>query len=72
MDIVRANFGSSLESIKRDIKDAAFVTLDFEFTGLGEAQDKIDLMDTVQDRYAKLRASVARFLPVQMVCLFRL
>jgi poly(A)-specific ribonuclease len=71
MNILRSHFKESLESIVRDIKASQFIAFDFEFTGLGAAQYEIDLLDTVEERYEKLRRSVEKYIPIQLgICCF--
>ncbi len=62
MQVDRGNFRERLRDFKSALPASLFVSLDFEFTGLGDMTEQ--LLDSPQQRYTKARAAVARFTPV--------
>ncbi|KAJ3196691.1 hypothetical protein HK101_008030 [Irineochytrium annulatum] len=73
MQVTGKTFTELLPTIRDAIKNAAFVAIDAEMTGLTRNREQvIDRMDTVESRYQKIRASAADFLVTQYgVCTFR-
>jgi len=70
MDITRHNFQSLLPEIEEAIKDASFICIDGEFTGLN-AYRNISPYDLPQQRYDKLQESSRQFLLIQFgICTF--
>ena len=65
MEITRHNFAEKLPEIEKAIKDASFIAIDGEFTGLHDDTYKQSSLDTPAERYAKSRNSVRKFLLVQ-------
>ena len=65
MEITRHNFAEKLPVIEEAIKDASFIAIDGEFTGLHDDTSKQSSLDTPAERYAKSRNSVRKFLLVQ-------
>lgn len=65
MEITRHNFAEKLPVIEEAIKDASFIAIDGEFTGLHDDTSKQSSLDTPAERYAKSRNSVKKFLLVQ-------
>jgi len=65
MEITRNNFAEKLPVIEEAIKDASFIAIDGEFTGLHDDTSKQSSLDTPAERYAKSRNSVRKFLLVQ-------
>ncbi|KAI8916855.1 ribonuclease H-like domain-containing protein [Entophlyctis helioformis] len=72
MEVTRHNFEETLPAVAEAIQGADFLSIDTEFTGLGiDPSQRIDLLDTPQERYVKQRSSAAQFLPIQIgLCAF--
>ena len=71
MLVNKDNFVSLLPDIERDIQQSHLVAIDYEFTGLSTKAERIDLLDTPQARFTKLRSSVMTFQPCQVgICCF--
>ncbi|XP_068648126.1 poly(A)-specific ribonuclease PARN [Aristolochia californica] len=71
--VTKSNFYSALEDLRHHVRDAAFVALDLEMTGLTSApwRDSFDF-DRFDVRYLKLKDSAEKFAVVQFgVCPFR-
>ncbi|KAJ3306804.1 hypothetical protein HDV03_003841 [Kappamyces sp. JEL0829] len=73
MDVGRENFPRLLPGILEAIREADFCAFDLEFTGLGlDKRDRINVLDTVQERYEKLARVCSEFLPLQVgICTFK-
>lgn len=71
-DVTSRNFERLAPEIEAAIENAAFVAIDTEFTGLVYDPDATpSLFDSIEDRYAKLRQSVASFYVCQLgLCTF--
>ena len=67
MQVGKGNFKQHLGELKAALLRCKFVSFDFEFTGLGDLSE--ELLDSVQDRYAKAAASVRQFTPVSLILL---
>lgn len=66
-DINRHNFLEKYESIKKNIEDAKFISIDCEFTGLVENPlFKNSLFDSSNERYLKLKEATQGFIIVQI------
>jgi DNA polymerase III epsilon subunit-like protein len=63
--VSRATFPGVLERIRTIGKEAAFFSLDTEFTGYKQ-DDRDEYFDTVQQRYKKKKSVAERYLVVQM------
>lgn len=63
--VSRATFPGVLERIRSIGKEAAFFSLDTEFTGYKQ-DDRDEYFDTVQQRYEKKKSVAERYLVVQM------
>ncbi|KAK7475651.1 hypothetical protein BaRGS_00033077 [Batillaria attramentaria] len=58
-EVLRSSFEALFPSIEKAIKQADFVAIDTEFTGLvTDGQNRPSLFDTSEERYRKLRNSV--------------
>ncbi|XP_062225876.1 poly(A)-specific ribonuclease PARN [Phragmites australis] len=71
--VTRGNLAESLEELRGRVRDAAFVGLDLEMSGVTSApwRDTFEL-DRADVRYLKLRDSAERFAALQLgVCPFR-
>ncbi|XP_064619923.1 poly(A)-specific ribonuclease PNLDC1-like [Lineus longissimus] len=67
VDIDRTNFEDHFESMVEAIRNADFIALDTEFTGLrSSAANTPSLFDTGEARYKKVRRSVLQIAPSQM------
>ena len=55
MDITAINFDEKLPYLESSIEDAIFVAVDTEFTGLSIEDQKISSLDTLEERYEKIR-----------------
>ncbi len=64
-EVSRASFPDALARIQAMGKEAAFFTLDTEFTGYKQ-EEYDEYFDTVQQRYLKKKAVAERYLVVQM------
>lgn len=70
MNVTEHNFHDAHILLKRLLPDAAFVSIDLEFTGLGRARPSH--LDTPVARYANARADAEAYPPLQCgVCIFR-
>lgn len=71
-DVTSCNFERLAPEIEAAIESAAFVAIDTEFTGLVYGPDATpSLFDSIEDRYAKLRQTVASFYVCQLgLCTF--
>ena len=65
MEITKHNFVEKLPVIEEAIKNASFIAIDGEFTGLHDDTFKQSSLDTPAERYAKSRNSARKFLLVQ-------
>lgn len=67
------------ESLQKDLQwitgilcTADFIAIDCEMTGLGMANDRLDFLDSLQERYTKVRTSAEQFQLVQYgICAFK-
>lgn len=71
-EVTSCNFERLAPEIEAAIKDASFVAIDTEFTGLVQGPDASpSLFDSIEERYAKLRQTVASFYVCQLgLCAF--
>ena len=65
MEVTKTNFAEKLPLIEAAIRDAEFISIDGEFTGLHEDGGRNSALDTPAERYEKKRRSVNKFLIVQ-------
>lgn len=66
-DVTKENFYKLLPSISRAIKNAAFIAIDGEFTGLSTSNTyEPTLFDTPEERYVKLKRSLSKFTICQL------
>lgn len=73
MHVSNDSFNELLPQIVEDIKNAHFVAIDSEFTGLGTATKdfQYDVLDTLEQRYSKAAQVCRTFLPLQIgICTF--
>lgn len=63
MDVTRGNFVEALAIVKSFLSTASFVSIDLEFTGLGESRPS--QLDTPAVRYQTARADAEPFPPIQ-------
>uniref|UniRef100_A0A453C689 Uncharacterized protein n=1 Tax=Aegilops tauschii subsp. strangulata TaxID=200361 RepID=A0A453C689_AEGTS len=71
--VTRGNLAEALEELRARVRDAAFVGIDLEMSGVTSApwRDTFEL-DRADVRYLKLRDSAKRFAVLQLgVCPFR-
>ncbi|XP_042893459.1 pre-piRNA 3'-exonuclease trimmer-like [Penaeus japonicus] len=67
VDVTEDNFSQLLPQILEDIKRAAFISMDTEFTGLlADAAFKGSLFDDGLQRYQKLSCNIRKFMICQM------
>ncbi|KAL5018097.1 hypothetical protein ScPMuIL_003819 [Solemya velum] len=73
MDVTRKNFTECLKSLQKVVKDASFLSIDGEFTGLDSPQlGQISPYDYPDERYQKIRTGSSDFLLIQFgLCAFR-
>lgn len=70
MDVTCSNFDDAVKYLEQALPTAAFLSIDLEFTGLGE--ERPSHLDTPSDRYRWARNSALKFPPLQCgLCLFR-
>eukprot|EP01018_Ginkgo_biloba_P023203 Gb_26782 [translate_table: standard] len=72
-NVTRNNFDSTLEELRVHVRDADFISIDLEMTGITSApwRDNFEF-DTFNVRYSKLKDSAEKFAVVQFgVCPFR-
>ena len=65
MDITNQNFSEKLPYVETSINDAIFMSIDGEFTGLSLQDSRISHLDTLEERYSKIKNSTSEFLMVQ-------
>ncbi|KAI8903058.1 cytochrome P450 [Gorgonomyces haynaldii] len=71
MDVLRSNFEQQLPSILKEIQKSEYVAMDLEFTGIGD-QGKAELLDSLQDRYDRVKFTATNFIPTQVgLCCFQ-
>ena len=71
MDITIQNFDEKLPYVETSIDDAIFVSIDGEFTGLSLQDQQISSLDTLEERYEKIKNSTSKLLMVQFgLCTF--
>jgi hypothetical protein len=71
MQVSPESFKEDLPWITGILEKADFVAIDCEMSGLGLAHDRLDFLDSLQERYAKVRTSAGQFQLVQYgVCAF--
>ena len=63
--LTRSSFSKDLDVLLGAIRTADFIAIDTELTGLGLASDKLEFLDTLQERYTKLRSSASQFQLIQ-------
>ena len=66
MDITNENFNEKLPYIETSISESIFVSIDGEFTGLSLTEQQISNLDTLEERYGKIKQSTTKFLMVQV------
>jgi poly(A)-specific ribonuclease len=73
MDVTAKNFSSCCSLIQQAIKEATFIAIDGEFSGLlSDNSFALSAMDTVEERYHKLRSGAMDFLMFQFgLCTFQ-
>lgn len=57
MEITIENYDCMKSEIEQSIKNSLFISIDTEFSGLNSKNDRNSVVDTVQDRYSKIRNS---------------
>ncbi|KAL9642791.1 hypothetical protein ABK040_009866 [Willaertia magna] len=72
IDVTNENFEEILDEIKQQLPKVAFISFDLEMTGLEvDDEHKVLFIDTIEDRYTKLKASAKSFEAVQFgLCLW--
>lgn len=72
MDVVKETFSAQFETIKQAILSCDFVAIDTELTGLSASKKaRINSLDSVEERYGKLRESASKFMTIQWgLCTF--
>jgi poly(A)-specific ribonuclease len=74
MDVTNKTLRKLFPAIKAAIAEADFIAIDCELTGLNGAQsfDKLEFLDSIQDRYLKVRTSATSFQLIQFgLCTFQ-
>lgn len=59
------DFSTVLKALDDDLRDASFLAIDAEFTGLKDHSTKFSSLDTPSERYDKIFSSSLRFLVIQ-------
>ncbi|KAG9294617.1 hypothetical protein G9A89_008096 [Geosiphon pyriformis] len=71
MEILKDNFQELLPTIEKAIKEADFIALDTELTGLNDRIEQIKIFDDPQSRFTKVRTGATKFLIIQFgLCTF--
>ncbi|TPX68544.1 hypothetical protein SpCBS45565_g02978 [Spizellomyces sp. 'palustris'] len=72
MEVLRNSFEALLHNIQEAVQEADFIAIDTELSGIGTARPyQIAFLDTVQERYEKIRRSAQNFLVIQFgLCTF--
>ncbi|KAF8768045.1 Poly(A)-specific ribonuclease PNLDC1 like protein [Argiope bruennichi] len=67
VEVTRSNFNEIFPSVEQSIKNASFIAIDTEFTGLhlGPSNDN-NLFDNLRERYTKLLCRAVSFIPCQI------
>ena len=72
MQVTPESLQNDIRWIKMILYTADFIAIDCEMTGLGMANDKLDFLDSLQERYAKVATSAGQFQLVQYgICAFK-
>lgn len=72
MEVTKENFDKVLPLIAEAIKECDFLAFDTELTGLASRNSRIMALDTVEERYQKIRASATSFQTIQWgLCAFK-
>lgn len=71
MEVTRSNFKSALPLIREALEECDFLAIDGEFTGLDTIRGKKNPLDTVAERYNRLRRGSHNFQMLQYgICFF--
>jgi poly(A)-specific ribonuclease len=65
MEVTRDNFATSLALLKEAVAKADVIAIDTELSGLNDFGDRSDMLDTLDDRFLKLKSAAERFLVLQ-------
>ncbi|XP_057366976.1 poly(A)-specific ribonuclease PARN-like [Daphnia carinata] len=68
MDVTKSNFQTVLEALDDELKNASFVSIDTEFTGLSSTEgrnSKLSSLDTPPERYKKVLNGTSQFVIIQ-------
>ena len=72
MQVTPESLQTDLQWITQILCAADFIAIDCEMTGLGMAHDRLDFLDSLQERYTKVRTSAEQFQLVQYgICAFK-
>jgi len=72
MEVTKENFDQVLPVIAEAIKECDFLAFDTELTGLTTRGQRITGLDSVEERYQKIRASATSFQTIQWgLCAFK-
>lgn len=71
MEVTRSNFKSTLPLIREALEECDFLAIDAEFTGLDALRSRKNPLDSVSDRYTRLRQGAHQFQIIQYgLCFF--
>jgi len=71
MEVTKDNFVKAFALLQSSIKDADFIAIDGEFTGLSTLKGRRSSYDTLEEKFEKLRRGTSQFMLVQYgICLF--
>ncbi|KAF4529283.1 hypothetical protein B566_EDAN017713, partial [Ephemera danica] len=64
-EILQSNFEASIEALENSLKNAVFVALDSEFSGIRSVGGKPSLFDSNEERYVKMKSHISGFSIIQ-------
>ena len=72
MEVTKDNFSQAYGIMQASIKEADFISIDGEFTGLSTLRGRRLTYDTLEDKFWKLKKGTSQFLLIQYgICLFK-
>ena len=72
MEVTKDNFSQAYGIMQTAIKEADFISIDGEFTGLSTLRGRRLTYDTLEDKFWKLKKGTSQFLLIQYgICLFK-
>ncbi|KMQ98242.1 poly -specific ribonuclease parn-like domain-containing protein 1 protein [Lasius niger] len=65
IEVTNENFSTIYPHLERVLKDASFIAIDTEFTGINVDEVKNSLFDSINERYEKQRCNVQSYIIIQ-------